>query len=85
MFLNKLIQKIDNYFDRKAGIQNDDQDIDVNIDIDSKVKECPFCKCQTFYMLATLNGYEECKEHNMVNVSIGLQYRCAYCGEVYFL
>lgn len=83
MFLNKLIQKIDNYFDRKAGIQ--EEDTDVNIGIDNEVKECPICKSQIFYMFATLNGYEVCKEHNMVNVSIGLQYRCANCGEVYFL
>ena len=85
MFLNKLIQKIDNYFDRKAGIQSNDTDIDVNIDINNEIKECPFCKSQTFYMFATLNGYEVCKEHNMVHVAIGLQYRCSNCGEVYFL
>ena len=85
MFLNKLLQKIDNYFDRKAGIQSDNEDVDINIDNDNEVKECPICKSQTFYMLATLNVYEECKKHNMVNISIGLQYRCSYCGEVYFL
>lgn len=83
MFLNKLIQKIDNYFDRKAGIQ--EEDTDVNIDIDNEVKECPICKCQTFYMDITRNNYEEDKEHNMVNISFSLQHRCMYCGEVYFL